>query len=90
MRMTFVNKPEGKGYAQAFAELMKADGLDTMDKTSISAVLWLGDDPERMRVPRCFRLFCLIAHSRLSLVVGPQGRKGELFTCCRSSHASGG
>ena len=50
MRMTFVNKPEGKGYAQAFAELMKADGLDTMDKTSISAVLWLGDDPERMRV----------------------------------------
>ena len=47
MRMAFTNKPEGKGYAQAFAELMKADGLHTMDKTSITAVLWLGDDPER-------------------------------------------
>ena len=35
---------------------MKADGLDTMDKTSISAVLWLGDDPERMRsCARCVR-----------------------------------
>jgi hypothetical protein len=55
MRMAFTNKPEGKGYAQAFAELMKADGLDTMDKTSISAVLWLGDDPERMKILRELR-----------------------------------
>ena len=55
MRMAFVNRPEGKGYGQAFAELMKADGLDTMDRTSISAVLWLGDDPERVRVLRELR-----------------------------------
>ena len=55
MRMAFTNKPEGKGYAQAFAELMKADGLHTMDKTSITAVLWLGDDPERMRLLRDLR-----------------------------------
>ena len=40
---------------QAFAELMKADGLDTMDRTSISAVLWLGDDPERLKVLRELR-----------------------------------
>ena len=55
MRMAFTNKPEGKGYAQAFAELMKADGLHTMDKISITAVLWLGDDPERMRLLRDLR-----------------------------------
>ena len=55
MRMAFTNKPEGKGYAQAFAELMKADGLHTMDKISIAAVLWLGDDPERMRLLRDLR-----------------------------------
>ena len=55
MRMAFVNRPEGKGYGQAFAELMKAGGLDTMDRTSISAVLWLGDDPERVRVLRELR-----------------------------------
>jgi hypothetical protein len=39
MRLAHVNRPEGKGYALAFAQLMKADGLDTMEKTSISAVL---------------------------------------------------
>lgn len=55
LRLAFTNKPEGKGYSQAFAQLMKADGLDTMDKTSITAVLWLGDDPERMRVLRELR-----------------------------------
>ena len=27
---------------------MKQDGLDTMDKSTISAVLWLQDDHERM------------------------------------------
>ena len=52
MRLAFTNKPEGKGYAQAFGELMKADGLlDPAVKTSFTAVLWLGDDPERMKGP---------------------------------------
>jgi hypothetical protein len=55
MRMSFVNLPEGKGYARAFRDLMKADGLDTMDKTSISAVLWLHDDAERMNILREIR-----------------------------------
>ena len=56
MRMAFTNKPEGKGYAQAFAELMKADGLlDPVVKTSFTAVLWLGDDPERMKILRELR-----------------------------------
>jgi hypothetical protein len=55
MRIAFVNKPEGKGYAQAFEALMHADGLHTMDKTSISAVLWLHDDPERLKKLREIR-----------------------------------
>ena len=55
MKIAFVNKPEGKGYAQAFAALMQADDLHTMDKTSISAVLWIGDDPERIRILRQMR-----------------------------------
>jgi hypothetical protein len=56
MRMAFTNKPEGKGYVQAFAELMKADGLlDPAGKTSFTAVLWLGDDPERIQILRELR-----------------------------------
>jgi hypothetical protein len=56
MRMAFVNKPEGRGYAIAFAELMKADDLsDDATKTSFTAVLWLGDDPERTRILREMR-----------------------------------
>jgi hypothetical protein len=55
MRIAFVNRPEGKGYAQAFAQLMKSDGLDHMDKTSISALLWLGDEAERMQMLRELR-----------------------------------
>ena len=55
MRLAFTNRPEGKGYAQSFGELMRADGLDTMDKTSISAVLWFHDDAERLNVLREIR-----------------------------------
>jgi hypothetical protein len=55
MRIAFVNRPEGKGYAQAFGQLMNADGLDTMDKTSISAVLWLHDEAEHMNILREIR-----------------------------------
>jgi hypothetical protein len=55
MRIAYVNRPEGKGYIQAFAALMQGDGLDTMDKTSVSAVLWLHDDSERLQVLRELR-----------------------------------
>lgn len=55
MHIAFVNRPEGKGYAMAFKRLMEHDGLNTMDKTSISAVLWLNDDPERMTILREIR-----------------------------------
>ena len=55
MRLADVDRPEGKGYALAFNQLMRADGLDTMDMQSVSAVLWLGDEPERMRALRDIR-----------------------------------
>jgi hypothetical protein len=41
MRLAFVNKPEGRGYAAEFGKLMKQDGLDTMEKSAVSALLWL-------------------------------------------------
>jgi hypothetical protein len=55
MRMAFTNRPEGRGYTREFSKLMKHDGLDTMDKTSITAVLWLNDDGERLNVLREIR-----------------------------------
>ena len=53
MRLAHTNSPVGKRYADAFRELMKADGLDA--NHSLSAVLWLGEDPERMRILRELR-----------------------------------
>lgn len=58
MKLAHTNRPEGRGYAEAFNQLMKADGLDTKrDKTgtSFTAVLWLNDDPERIQVLRELR-----------------------------------
>jgi hypothetical protein len=55
MHMANTNAPEGKNYASAFAALLKADGLDSMDKQSISAVLWLHSEPERMAALRQIR-----------------------------------
>ncbi len=55
MKLAHTNRPEGKGYALHFAELMKADNLDTMDKTSISCLLWLGDDANRLQALRVLR-----------------------------------
>jgi hypothetical protein len=55
MRTAFVNRPEGKGYAIAFNQLMKADGIGTTDSktmTSFRAVMWLNEDPERMTILR--------------------------------------
>jgi hypothetical protein len=48
MREAHANKPEGRGYAEAFSRLMKKDGLDTMEKSAVSALLWLHQNPERL------------------------------------------
>lgn len=55
MKLGHVNRPEGRNYAAAFSALMEKDGLHTMDKTSISAVLWLEDNPEHLRILREIR-----------------------------------
>jgi transcription antitermination factor NusG len=55
MKLVHTNQPIGKLYTDAFNELMRADGLHTMDKASVTAVLWLNDDPERIQILRDMR-----------------------------------
>ena len=55
MKMAHANRPVGKLYGDNFAALMNADGLGHMDGTSVSAVLWLHGDPERMQILRDMR-----------------------------------
>jgi hypothetical protein len=50
MRIAFTNNPEGRAYNGAMTALMERDGLHTMDKTSMTAVLWLYDNPEHMNL----------------------------------------
>jgi hypothetical protein len=58
MKLAYTNKPEGRGYTAAYGRLMLHDGMDWKDntvKTSMTAVLWLHDDPERMSILREIR-----------------------------------
>ena len=55
MKLNHVNRPEGRGYAESFGQLMQRHGLHIFDKTTITALLWLDDDPERMRILREIR-----------------------------------
>lgn len=55
MKLNHVNRPEGRGYAESFGQLMQRHGLGEFDKTTITALLWLDDDPERMRILREMR-----------------------------------
>jgi len=58
MKICHVNRPEGRCYPKQFGDLMRHDGLkweDNTVKTSMTAVLWLYDDPERMTVLREIR-----------------------------------
>jgi len=51
MKLANTNKPEGRGYNTAMGRLMLHDGMSWQDNTlkkSMSAVLWLNDDPERL------------------------------------------
>jgi hypothetical protein len=55
MKLTFTNKPEGKGYVLAYNQLMRDDAFNTDDKTLMSqmgAVLWLRDNPEHDQILR--------------------------------------
>jgi len=55
MRIAHTNKPEGRGYVTAMNQILKHDGLDGMDKTSMTAVLWLHDEAGRLTVLREIR-----------------------------------
>jgi hypothetical protein len=55
MKITHVNKPSGRGYNEAFASLVKHHEYHLLDKQSVSAVLWIYDDPERERILRDIR-----------------------------------
>jgi hypothetical protein len=58
MKICHTNRPEGKCYTTMFGQLMQHDGMNWTDntlKTSMTAVLWLNDDPERMTTLREIR-----------------------------------
>jgi hypothetical protein len=54
MRIAYVNRPEGKGYARAFAQLMEHDGLDTMQLADLGAAA--GGEGAKNALWRTFRL----------------------------------
>ena len=58
MRLAFTNRPEGKAYITAYNALLRDDGLDIKDAklmSSLTAVQWLHDDPERITILREIR-----------------------------------
>jgi len=90
MRIAFVNRPEGKGYAAAFAAQLESDGLHTMDKQSISAVLWLNDDPERIMVLREIRETMTTGErSRLNSPISARQRVEKLLKTRAKARAEG-
>jgi hypothetical protein len=50
MKIAHTNKPEGRAYNEAMAALLHRDRLHTMDKASLTAVLWLHDTPTHMSI----------------------------------------
>jgi hypothetical protein len=42
------NEPKGRAYNKAIAALLERDGLGTMDRPSLTAVLWLHANPEHL------------------------------------------
>jgi hypothetical protein len=55
MRIATVNRPEGRGYAEALKQLRRSDGLDHVNPGDLGAVLWLSDHPERVLALRDLR-----------------------------------
>jgi hypothetical protein len=58
MKLCHTNRPEGRCYTTMFGQLMQHDGMNWTDntlKTSMTAVLWLYSDPERMTELRNIR-----------------------------------
>jgi hypothetical protein len=58
MKLAHTNRPEGRGYTTAMAQVLRHYGMawsDPIVKSSMTAVLWLNDDPERMTILRDIR-----------------------------------
>jgi hypothetical protein len=54
MKLNHMNRPQGRGYNETFGRLVDRH-FHGMDKTSISAVLWLYEESERMEALREIR-----------------------------------
>jgi hypothetical protein len=52
MRIAYVNEPKGRGYNEAFAQLIQHHGYHNLDKQSITCTLWLLDNPRHRMVLR--------------------------------------
>jgi hypothetical protein len=80
MRAAFVNRPKGRRYAEAFAALLKRDGLGGINKTSISCVLWLHDSPERLSILREIRDAMSVGErARLNSPISAHQRVGKVL-----------
>jgi hypothetical protein len=58
MKIAYTDNPKGRGYNEAYSELLRADGINIHDKsamTAFTAVQWLWDSPENMRILREIR-----------------------------------
>jgi hypothetical protein len=81
MKIAFTNAPVGKGYNMAFAALMERGGLHTMDKASISAILWLHEHPERMDELRKLRHVMTVGQrSRLNSPISARQRIEKILS----------
>ena len=69
---------------------MKDDSLDTMDKSSVSAVLWLGDDPHRTQVLRELRESMTPGQrSRLNSPISARQRVEQVLKARQSGNEDG-
>jgi hypothetical protein len=50
MKIAHTNKPEGRTYTETMRNLLHNDGMHTMDKNSLTAVLWLHENPEHLAI----------------------------------------
>lgn len=53
MKVNHVNEPKSRGYRETYGQLLRLNGFDIKDgrlMTSLTAVQWLHDDPERTRI----------------------------------------
>jgi hypothetical protein len=70
MRYAGVNKPEGRGYAEGFSGFL-ARWFPDLDKTSISCLLWLGEEPRRLE---------MLAELRATMTVSQRVKLGSPIT----------